>query len=40
MIYVAIKMAKIIVENDILNSFILKQLGKKQEREYEKSQAK
>lgn len=39
MIYVAIKAAKIIVQNDILNSFILRQLGKKQARDYENSQA-
>jgi carbonic anhydrase len=38
MIYVAIKAAKIIVSNDILNNFIIRQLGKKQARDYEKSQ--
>ena len=38
MIYVAIKFAKIIVSNDLLNSFIIKQLQKKQQRDYEKSQ--
>jgi carbonic anhydrase len=39
MIYVAIKFAKIIVENDLLNKLIIKQLQKKQTRDYEKSQA-
>ena len=38
MIYVAIKTAKLIVSNDLLNSFIIKQLQKKQQRDYEKSQ--
>jgi len=38
MIYVAIKFAKIIVSNDLLNSFIIKQLQKKQQRDYEASQ--
>ena len=32
MIYVAIKFAKVIVENDLLNSFIIRQLKKKQHR--------
>ena len=35
MIYVAIKFAKVIVENDLLNSFIVRQLKKKQNREAE-----
>jgi carbonic anhydrase len=35
MIYVAIKFAKIIVENDLLNSFIVRQLKKKQHKEAE-----
>jgi len=39
MVYVAIKFAKIIVENDLLNSFIIKQLKKKQGLEYSKSQS-
>ena len=30
MVYIAIKFAKVIVENDLLNSFIIKQLQKKQ----------
>ena len=38
MIYVAIKTAKLIVSNDLLNSFIIKQLQKKQQRDYEASQ--
>lgn len=38
MIYVAIKACKIIIQNDMLNSFIIKQLHKKQTRDYEKSQ--
>jgi carbonic anhydrase len=38
MIYVAIKFAKIIVSHDLLNSFIISQLKKKQKNEYEKSQ--
>jgi carbonic anhydrase len=38
MIYVAIKTAKIIVSNDLLNSFIINQLQKKQQRDYEASQ--
>jgi hypothetical protein len=38
MIYAAIKFAKVIVENDLLNRFIVKQLQKKQAREYQKSQ--
>jgi hypothetical protein len=38
MIYVAIKCAKIIVTHDLLNSFILKQLKKKQQQDYDKSQ--
>ena len=38
MIYVAIKFAKVIVENDLLNSFIVRQLKKKQHREAQDSQ--
>ena len=38
MIYVAIKIAKIIVTQDLLNSFIIKQLKKKQQHDYDKSQ--
>jgi len=38
MIYVAIKIAKIIVTHDLLNSFIIKQLKKKQQQDYDKSQ--
>jgi carbonic anhydrase len=38
MIYVAIKFAKVIVENDLLNNFIVKQLKKKQHREAQNSQ--
>ena len=33
MIYVAIKFASIIVKNDMLNHFIIRQLKKKQERQ-------
>jgi hypothetical protein len=39
MIYVAIKFASIIVKNDLLNAFIIRQLKKKQTRESEKAQA-
>jgi carbonic anhydrase len=39
MIYVAIKFAGIIVKNDLLNAFIIRQLKKKQTRESEKAQA-
>ena len=38
MIYIAIKCAKIIVSNDLINSFIIKQLKKKQQQDYDKSQ--
>jgi hypothetical protein len=38
MIYVAIKFASIIVKNDMLNAFIIRQLKKKQIREGEKAQ--
>ncbi len=38
MIYIAIKIAKIIVTHDLLNSFIIKQLKKKQQQDYDKSQ--
>jgi len=38
MIYVAIKFAKVIVENDLLNSFIIRQLKKKRHLEAQKSQ--
>ena len=38
MVYVAIKFAKIIVSNDLLNSFIIEQLKKKQQRDYDASQ--
>jgi carbonic anhydrase len=38
MIFVAIKLSKIIVTNDLLNSFIIKQLNKRQERLYQESQ--
>ena len=38
MIYVAIKIAKVIVQNDLLNSFILRQLKKKQHSQYEEQQ--
>ena len=38
MIYVAIKCAKIIVTHDLLNSFIIRQLKKKQQQDYDKSQ--
>ena len=38
MIYVAIKFAKVIVENDLLNSFIIKQLQKKQHLAAQESQ--
>jgi len=40
MIYVAIKCAKIIVSHDLLNSFILKQLKKKQQHDYDMAQKK
>ena len=39
MIYVAIKFAKVIVENDLLNSFIVKQLKKKQHKAAEEAQS-
>ena len=39
MIYVAIKFASIIVKNDILNSFIIRQLKKRETRQIEQSQA-
>ena len=35
MIYIAIKCASIIVKNDLLNSFIIRQLKKKEERDTE-----
>ena len=38
MIYVAIKFAKVIVQNDLLNSFILRQLQKKQHSQYTEQQ--
>jgi carbonic anhydrase len=38
MIYVAIKFAKVIVQNDLLNSFILRQLQKKQHSQYVEQQ--
>jgi len=38
MIYVAIKIAKVIVQNDLLNSFILRQLKKKQHSQFEEQQ--
>ena len=38
MIYVAIKIAKVIVQNDLLNSFILRQLKKKQHAQFEEQQ--
>ena len=38
MIYIAIRFAKIIVSNDLLNSFIVNQLKKKQQREYDNAQ--
>ena len=38
MVYVAIKFAKIIVSNDMLNTFIIGQLKKKQQRDYDASQ--
>ena len=38
MIYVAIKVAKIIVTHDLLNSFIIRQLKKKQKHDYDKAQ--
>jgi carbonic anhydrase len=38
MIYIAIKIAKIIVTQDLLNSFIVKQLRKKRQQDYDKSQ--
>jgi carbonic anhydrase len=38
MIYVAIKFAKVIVQNDLLNSFILRQLKKKQHSEFVEQQ--
>ena len=38
MIYIAIKIAKIIVTNDLLNSFIIRQLKKKKQQDYNKSQ--
>jgi carbonic anhydrase len=38
MIYIAIKISKIIVTHDLLNSFIIKQLKKKQQQDYDKSQ--
>lgn len=38
MIYVAIKFAKVIVENDILNSFIIKQIQKKRHLQAQESQ--
>jgi len=40
MIYVAIKFAKVIVENDLLNQFIIKQLQKKQSKESQIAQDK
>ena len=39
MIYVALKLAKVIVENDLLNSFIIRQLKKKQHRAAQDSAA-
>ena len=38
MIYIAVKCAKIIVSHDLLNSFIIKQLKKKQQRDYDVAQ--
>ena len=38
LVYTAIKFAQIIVSNDLLNSFIISQIKKKQKREYEASQ--
>ena len=38
MIYVAIKFAKVIVQNDLLNSFILRQMQKKQHAQYTEQQ--
>ena len=38
LVYTAIKFAQIIVSNDLLNSFIIKQIKKKQAREYEVAQ--
>ena len=38
MIYVAIKFAKVIVQNDLLNSFILRQLQKKQHSQFVEQQ--
>ena len=40
MIYIAIKCAKIIVSHDLLNSFIIKQLQKKQKSDYNTAQKK
>ena len=38
MVFIAIRLAKIIVSNDLLNSFIIRQLKKRQARQYEESQ--
>ena len=38
MVFVAIKLAKVIVQNDILNSFIIRQLKKKRHLEAQASQ--
>ena len=38
MVYVAIKFAKVIVQNDLLNSFIIRQLKKKRHLEAQASQ--
>ena len=40
MVYTAIKFAKIIVQNDLLNSFIIRQLQKSQHLKFQKSQEK
>ena len=38
MVYIAIRFAQIIVSKDLLNSFIINQLKKKQKREYDDAQ--